>query len=313
MFNCFFGLPSAGPYNRRCGANHRRNTGPFMGGMPPEHQFTAPNGRRVPPYGCPVPPCDCPVPPCDCPVPPCDGSVPLRDRSVPSCDCPVPPYGRSAPLCGCPVPPCDGPVPPRDRPVPSCDGPVPSRDRPALPCSRSVSPCSPSKERSRSYMPVFSGENQDMAFGGALGDSEEGTIEVKFSSNGDITLPNHTKQGDTYNISSINLDTAGRRRFRVKLDFSCNVCITDASLHLRFQIFKQGTGPMTPLPVGPGYHFSRQVKGTESNTIAFFAHDCESGNSASCNYSVYMKVMGDETNGTARILNPVLIAALREP
>lgn len=138
-------------------------------------------------------------------------------------------------------------------------------------------------------------------------------MEVRFSTTGDITLPNHTKQGDTYNISSINLDTANHWKFRITLDFSCNVCITDAALHLRFQIFKQGIAPMAPVPVGPGYHFSRKVSGTESNTIAFSAYDCDSSKSVQCNYSVYVKVMGDEIDGTAIITNPVLIAALTEP
>lgn len=190
MFNCFFGLPSMGAYNRRCGANRRReDENPNMGKIPP-----------------------------------CSRPMPLEK---------------------------------------------------------------------------------------ALGDSGE-AVTVMVSAAGDITLPNHTRQGDTYNISSINLDTACHRKFRLALDFSCNVCITHASLHLRFQIFKQGFGLVVPVPVGPGYHFSRQVNGTESNTIAFSAHDCVFGKCAQCNYSVYVKVMGDEIDGTALITNPVLIAELSQ-
>lgn len=137
-------------------------------------------------------------------------------------------------------------------------------------------------------------------------------VTVLFSTTGDITLPNHTRQGDTYNISSINLDTAGYQKFGAALDFSCNVCITDANLHLRFQIFKQGMGGVVPVPVGPGYHFSRTVHGTESDTISFSAYDGDSSKSVQLNYSVYVRVMGDEIDGTASITNPVLIATISE-
>lgn len=135
---------------------------------------------------------------------------------------------------------------------------------------------------------------------------------LKCSAAGDIILPKDTKQGATYNIAAINLDTSNQCSFLAGLDFSCNICITEASLHLRFQLFKQGLCAMKPIPVGPGFHYSREAKSTESNTIAFSVCDYDSSKSPHLNYSVYVEVMGGETEGTAAITNSILIAALTE-
>lgn len=143
-----------------------------------------------------------------------------------------------------------------------------------------------------------------------LGWEREMLPAVKCSATGDIILPNHTKQGDTYNIAAINLDTANYCRFLVDLNFSCNICMTNASLHLRFQIFKQGICSLKAVPAGPGFHYFREAPSTESNVITFSACDYDSSKSSHLNYSVYVEVMGGETAGTTAITNPVLIAAI---
>ena len=137
-------------------------------------------------------------------------------------------------------------------------------------------------------------------------------VFLKASAFGGVIIEDGTEKGTTYNVVSVNLDTAACRHFHTELSFSCNIICIDASARLKFQILKQEKNQMMPLPLSSGNSYSRNQKVTESNVVTFSALDCDSHGTQWCNYSVFIEIMGQQTAGTVIITNPVLIAVVVE-
>lgn len=141
-------------------------------------------------------------------------------------------------------------------------------------------------------------------------------ILLKSSELGVIIIPASSERGATYNVASINLDTSIHSNFIIYFDFSCNIetvaTTMAATMHLRFQLYKQETCQITRIPVSANYVYARSPVVTETNMLSFTACDCDSLKCKCCNYSVYIEVMGIPTTGTIIIRNPVLFASLIE-
>lgn len=137
-------------------------------------------------------------------------------------------------------------------------------------------------------------------------------VFLKASAFGGIVIPDGTEKGTTYNVVSVNLDTAACRDFHTELSFSCNILSMDASARIKFQVFKQEKNQIMPLPLSSGYSYFRSQKVTESDVVTFSALDCDSHGTQWCNYSVFIEIIGQQTAGSVMITNPVLIAVVVE-
>lgn len=137
-------------------------------------------------------------------------------------------------------------------------------------------------------------------------------VFLKASAFGGIVIPDGTEKGTTYNVVSVNLDTAACRDFHTELSFSCNILSMDASARIKFQVLKQEKNQIMPLPLSSGYSYFRSQKVTESDVVTFSALDCDSHGTQWCNYSVFIEIIGQQTAGAVMITNPVLIAVVVE-
>ena len=133
---------------------------------------------------------------------------------------------------------------------------------------------------------------------------------LKSSALGGIILPENTDKNATYNVASLNMDTCSYRNFLIHFNFSCNIATTNARMHLRFQLFKRGSGQTISTPVSSSLVYSRNSDSGETNTFSFTAYDRDSIGCKCCNYSVYVEIMSFDTTGTISITNPVLIASV---
>ncbi len=135
---------------------------------------------------------------------------------------------------------------------------------------------------------------------------------IKSTALGGIILPDNTDKNATYNVASLNMDTNICRNFLIHFNFSCNIATTSARMHLRFQLFKRGTGQAFSTPVSSSLVYGRNDSSGETNIFSFTACDRDSIGCRCCNYSVFVEIMGFDTIGTVMITNPVLIASIIE-
>lgn len=137
-------------------------------------------------------------------------------------------------------------------------------------------------------------------------------MSFKHSSYGGMLLPQGTERGATYNVASVNLDTYACRNFSIYFNFTCNIHTVNAQGHLRFQLLKQEKYQSISSPVSSSFTYIIGIPSTETNAFSFSACDCDSTACACCNYSVYIEIMGAETEGSIVISNPILIASIFE-
>jgi len=134
------------------------------------------------------------------------------------------------------------------------------------------------------------------------------------SSTGTITIPVETPAGVTFTLATVNVDTKCMNHPCIQLEFANNIIATDAALILNFQIFKQCSNLMVPIPVGPVWTFSPPVEITEggafSNTFSFSVCDCDTTCDECCNYRVVVAPVGAATIGITTIINSSLAAVI---
>ncbi|MCH3962843.1 MAG: DUF4489 domain-containing protein [Clostridium sp.] len=92
--------------------------------------------------------------------------------------------------------------------------------------------------------------------------------------------------GDSFTVASLNLNTSKISNPCVKLEFATNLIGTVAGAGiLRFQVFKQCTGQMNPVPIGPTWSYGPIAIGND--TFSFFVCDCDdSCFDGCCTYTV---------------------------
>ena len=137
--------------------------------------------------------------------------------------------------------------------------------------------------------------------------------QIKCRTYGAVTIPEDTEIGTSFSLVNLNVDTRGYKKPCVKVEFLSNILTDTATATLNFQVLRQCTGQLTPIPVSPIWTFSRTVAtDAEANSFGFAACDCDNCNCGCCNYSVVATVVGAPTTGTVTINNATLIATVVE-
>lgn len=121
------------------------------------------------------------------------------------------------------------------------------------------------------------------------------------------TIPLATVVGTTFNIASLTLNTSDLDDPCTKLEFASNIVIpVAASGALSFQIFKQCSNQLTPVPIGPSWTWAELVAIASSSTFSFFICDCDSCFNDCCTYTVVATVTTIIAGGTISINNATL-------
>lgn len=109
--------------------------------------------------------------------------------------------------------------------------------------------------------------------------------------------------GDSLTVASLNLDTSGLKNPCVKLEFATNlISVAAITGTFRFQVFKQCSNQLNPVPVGPSWIFGPVAIG--SDTFSFFVCDCDSCFDKCCTYTVVATTT--VAGGTININNATL-------
>ena len=140
----------------------------------------------------------------------------------------------------------------------------------------------------------------------------EGT-KIKCRTYGAVTIPADTEVGTAFPLVNVNVDTHGYKKPCVKVEFLSNILTDTATATLNFQVFRQCSGQLTPVPASAVWTFSRTVAtADEANSFGFAFCDCDNCNYGCCNYSVAATVVGAATTGTVIVNNATLIATVVE-
>lgn len=163
------------------------------------------------------------------------------------------------------------------------------------------------------YQYVTAGQCGASGGGCAAASGREDGAQIKCRSYGAVTVPAETEVGTVFPLVNINVDTQGYKKACVKVEFFSNILTDTATATLNFQVFRQCTGQLTPVPVSGVWTFSRGVAtAAEANSFSFALCDCDNCNCGCCNYSVVATVAGADTTGTVTINNATLIATVVE-
>ena len=135
----------------------------------------------------------------------------------------------------------------------------------------------------------------------------EVTAIVKCGTSGAATIPDATVIGTSFTPASLALNTSSLCNPCVRLEFTSNIIATLFTGSISFQIFKQCSNQLTPVPIGPAFTYERLVAITESNTFTFYICDCDACNKDCCTYTVVATVNA-VTVGVFSINNATLSA-----
>lgn len=134
------------------------------------------------------------------------------------------------------------------------------------------------------------------------------------TSSGSITFPVETPAGATFTLATVNVNTKYMNHPCIQLEFASNIIATAASLILNFQIFKQCSNQLVPIPVGQIWTFSPPAGLTEgvaiSSTFSFSVCDCDTTCDECCFYRVVVTQVGLATIGITTINNSSLAAII---
>ncbi|RFZ75615.1 DUF4489 domain-containing protein [Lacrimispora amygdalina] len=108
---------------------------------------------------------------------------------------------------------------------------------------------------------------------------------LRCGSPGFVAFPNLTGVDITHTIAELQINTSGFEHPCILLSFTANIT-TGVIGSYRFQIFKQCSGQMAPIPVGGIYEYSRSVATTVSDSFHFNECDCDSCMNDCCTYLV---------------------------
>ena len=138
-------------------------------------------------------------------------------------------------------------------------------------------------------------------------------VRIKCRTYGATTIPADTEVGTAFPLVNLNVDTREYKKPCVKLEFLSNILTATATATLNFQVFRQCTGQLSPVPVSGVWTFSRAVAtADEANAFGFAVCDCDNCNCGCCNYSVVATVAGAATTGTVTVNNATLVATVVE-
>ena len=141
----------------------------------------------------------------------------------------------------------------------------------------------------------------------------EEETRIKCRSFGALTIPAETAEGAAFPLVNMDVDAHEYKKPCVKVEFISNILTEAATGTLRFQLFRQCNGQLSPIPVGAGWTYSRAVAtADEANAFGFTLCDCDNCNCGCCNYSVVATVVGGATTGTITINNATLITTVVE-
>ncbi|WP_312652190.1 DUF4489 domain-containing protein [Aminipila sp.] len=113
---------------------------------------------------------------------------------------------------------------------------------------------------------------------------------IKCSCPGAVTIPAATVVNTTFTPASLTINTSKLESPCAKIEFTSNVVGTLFSGTLSFQLFKQCSNQLAPVPVGPAFSYTRAVAITTSDTFTFFVCDCDSCFNDCCTYTVVITV-----------------------
>lgn len=122
-----------------------------------------------------------------------------------------------------------------------------------------------------------------------------------YSTTDTLTIPEGTSVGTSFRITFLTIDNSHGRHSTVRLNFSSNL-ITDASIaSVNFQIFKQCSGQIAPIPVDSVWSHVRPLITSESRTFSF--KTCDDICDECCVYYVVVTVVEAATAGVVSISN----------
>ena len=137
--------------------------------------------------------------------------------------------------------------------------------------------------------------------------------QIKCRTYGAVTIPADTDVGTAFPLVNLNVDTQGYKKPCIKVEFMSNILTDTATATLNFQVFRQCSGQLSPVPASGVWTFSRAVAtADEANSFTFAICDCDNCNCGCCNYSVVATVAGAVTTGTITVNNATLMATVVE-
>jgi len=122
---------------------------------------------------------------------------------------------------------------------------------------------------------------------------------------------NKAKEGESFIVASLNLDTSCICDPSIKLEFASNIVVSDANenheVSLNFRVFKQCKHQHLRIPVGPTWNFRTDEKDL-SVTFSFFVCDSDSCDDECCTYTVVATVADRLEHGNISVNNATLAA-----
>jgi len=138
-------------------------------------------------------------------------------------------------------------------------------------------------------------------------------MRIKCRTYGAVTIPEGTEAGAVFPLVNLNVDTGDYKKPCIKLEFFSNILTDTATATLNFQVLRQCSGQLSPVPAGSVWTFSRAVAtADEGNSFGFALCDCDGCSCGCCNYSVVVTVAGAATTGTVTVNNATLVATVVE-
>lgn len=123
---------------------------------------------------------------------------------------------------------------------------------------------------------------------------------------------NKAKEGESFIVAALNLDTSCICDPTIKLEFASNIVVSDnkdsCDVGLNFRVFKQCKHQHTPIPVGPVWSFFTDEKDL-SVTFSFFVCDSDSCDEECCTYTVVATV-ADKLNDGSLFVNNATLGAI---
>lgn len=127
-----------------------------------------------------------------------------------------------------------------------------------------------------------------------------------YSTTDTLTIPSETNAGTSFRITALKIDNCKGQHSTIRFNFSSNLITESSIATINFQIFKQCSGQLAPVPVGPVWTYTRLFLGGDATTFSFKA--CDNSHDECCIYYVLVTVVGTATTGLISINNANLSA-----
>ncbi len=135
---------------------------------------------------------------------------------------------------------------------------------------------------------------------------ENNDVFLYYSTTDTLSIPETTSVGTSFRITTLRTDDFHEQDFTIRFNFSCNL-VTEAAIgNINFQIFKQCSDQLTPIPVGSVFNYTKLFLGGDATAFSFKA--CDTNHDNCCIYFVLVTVAGTPTTGLISIANANLSA-----